>query len=46
MMAGGAPVGDYDNLLWAFLTEQEQSTAGEWRIQAVPQMGQDCYMLV
>ena len=44
MKAGGARVGELDKLLWAFLIEHEQEAATEWRIQSVPQMGEDCYM--
>ena len=46
LQAGKAPVGDADNLLWAFLTEPEQASAGEWRIIPVPQMARDAYMYV
>lgn len=44
MKAGGATVGELEGLLWAFLLEEEQQNATEWRIQGVPQMGEDCYM--
>ena len=46
VQAGNAPVGDAESLLWAFLSEPEQASAGEWRIIGVPQMGKDCYMYV
>ncbi|KIP06705.1 hypothetical protein PHLGIDRAFT_128127 [Phlebiopsis gigantea 11061_1 CR5-6] len=44
--AGGARVGVYDDLLWAFLTEPEQASAGEWRIIPVPQMAENAFIIV
>ncbi|KIP06703.1 hypothetical protein PHLGIDRAFT_118747 [Phlebiopsis gigantea 11061_1 CR5-6] len=45
LQAFGAPVGERDGLLWAFLLNSDQANAGEWRIVSIPQMGKDCYLI-
>ena len=45
LLAGGAPVGTRDELLWAFINNDiADAKNGEWIIEPVPQMGEDCFM--
>lgn len=44
MKALGSPVGENDGLLFAFLIGEEQGR--EWKIEACPQMGENCFVIM
>ena len=44
MEAFGAPVGDKDSLLFAFILGIEVELVNDWLITPVPTVGENCYM--
>ncbi|KIP06697.1 hypothetical protein PHLGIDRAFT_448464 [Phlebiopsis gigantea 11061_1 CR5-6] len=47
LRAGGAPVGERERLLYAFINNDiADAGIGEWIIEKVPQEGEDCYIIV